>query len=182
MLSSSGTCRPSLRQHVHLVKRERHVAAQLPLQRIARAVEVLGSNELPDGRAEELFAGVAADALPGDVHRGDGTVEVVRADEVVGVLEELAVALFAAAQGFVGELALGDVLGDDQARAPSGGEEFERRDLHVDDGTVLGAVAELARAATAVEVVKRGASWPGSRPAAGCRRWSSAGIPRGVYP
>jgi hypothetical protein len=119
--------------------------------------DVLGRDQLIDVRAEELLARVAAGALAGDVHRGDAAFEVVRVDEIVRILEQLAIPLLAPPQLFLGTFALGDVLRDDQPHAAAAGEELERRDFDVDHRAVLPAMAEVARAATFVEIVERSA-------------------------
>jgi len=52
---------------------------------------VLGRHQVPDPQPQRLVAGVSGDALAGPVHPGDPALQVVRIDDVAGILHQLAV-------------------------------------------------------------------------------------------
>src|SRR5438270_4785513 len=71
-------------------------------------VPLLG-DEAQERLADELVAGVPHDVLESCVDARDAFVEVDRRDEIVGILDELAVALLAVSQRVFDPVAVGDV-------------------------------------------------------------------------
>ena len=83
-----------------------HLAGELLLDRLPRAIQKLGRDDVPDAQLERLFARVAGDALAGLVHPGEAALEIVRVDDVAGVLHQLPVVRFFHCAGMVERRAL----------------------------------------------------------------------------
>jgi hypothetical protein len=67
------------------------IGGELALDGVARFGLELGGDQIPDGEAQPLVAGVAGDGLAGLVDPGEAAREVVRIDDVARVLDELPV-------------------------------------------------------------------------------------------
>src|ERR1043165_84424 len=95
--------------------------------------------------ADQVLARIAKHARGPRIHGKNLAVELVRADQLVAVVDEITVTIFADAQCCFGAFAFGDVLGQDELGMPPGKVETSRGDLDVNRGTVLFAVAPFAR-------------------------------------
>ena len=76
----------------------------------------LRRDEAVDRRSDQLLRRVSQDALHGRVDRGEAPFEVERGDDVVGVVDEGAIALLALGQRPLRGFALGDVDGRSRRR------------------------------------------------------------------
>ena len=104
----------ALRQHLQLVLRG-GLAGELALQQFfLHRVELLG-DEAADRRSDHLLRRVPQDALHGGIDRRESPLQIERGDDVVGVLDEGAVALLAGLQRPLGSFPLGDIDGESDA-------------------------------------------------------------------
>ncbi len=80
---------PVLVDDLHL--EELPLAGELALDDGLDLLDVFGREDVPDAQPQALFARVARDALPGLVHPGEAALEVVRINDVAGVLDQVAI-------------------------------------------------------------------------------------------
>ncbi len=73
---------------------ELHLAVEPLLDRLAHRLDVFGRDQIPDAHLQRLFARVAGDLLAGLVHPGEPAFEIVRVDDVAGILDQLAIVRF----------------------------------------------------------------------------------------
>src|SRR5438067_753978 len=135
---------------IQLVDR-RAAGHDLAAHHLAGELQVLGRDDLGKVHAGRLGRRVAGDPLGRPVDRREVARQVVRVDQVVGVLEEPAIALLALAQRPVGARALGDVPEDALHDGPSAelrdrGADLDRHELPVRAAEMQVAVGRMAGA------------------------------------
>ena len=103
-----GDSPPILGDDFHLVSGHA-ITRKFALQHLTHLSQIFGRYGMSQTESECFFDCVAGDRLSGFVHRGVVTLQIVRVDNVVRILDEIAIALFAFAQCRLGLLAFGDV-------------------------------------------------------------------------
>ena len=89
----------------------------------------LGHNRADHVLPENLLLAIAEELLRVFVEEGDAAVDVAAHDDAVGVLHEFAILQLAFAQGLLGLLAVGDILGDGDHAGVAAARVLELRDV-----------------------------------------------------
>ena len=103
-----GDSPPILGDDFHLVSGHA-ITRKFALQHLTHLGQIFGRYGTSQVEFERFFDRVAGNRFSGFVHRGVVTLQIMRVNDVMCVLDQVAIAFLARAQVFFGSLAFGDV-------------------------------------------------------------------------